>query len=141
MQDKIEKSLQPSANQDVIQHLAVGLGATRGFFKSLGEGETLRDDIQEYYLELLQSINQKWWLDKNIDRTGVRELILNIVIARDGTVVEKNLLRSSGNAGYDRAVLKALESVSTLPPLPATYNGNVFFAPVRLVAPLNLLAS
>ncbi|WP_243373551.1 energy transducer TonB [Geotalea sp. SG265] len=141
LQNRIEKNLQGHEQSAAIERVSVGLGATRGFFRSLGEGETLREDIQAYYFELLQNINERWWLDKSIDRTGTRELVLNILIARDGTIVAKELIRSSGNPGYDKAVLKALEGVGHLSPLPQTYHGDFFLAPIRLVAPLNLLAS
>jgi protein TonB len=141
LQDKIEKNLQAPDNGTAIQQTSVGLGATRGYFRSLGEGETLRADIQAYYFDLLQSINEKWWLDKNIDRKGIRELVMNVLVARDGTIIGKELVRGSGNSGYDRAVLKALEGVGHVPPLPETYRGDYFIAPIRLVAPLNLLAS
>lgn len=141
MQEKIEKNLQAPGSTSAIQQVSVGLGATRGYFRSLGEGETLREDIQAYYFEILQNINEKWWLDKDIDRTGIRELVMNIVIARDGTIVAKELVHSSGNTGYDKAVLNALKGAGPLSPLPATYKGDFFLAPIRLVAPLNLLAS
>jgi len=141
LQDKIEKNLQEPDNHSAIQQVSVGLSATRGYFRSLSEGETLKEDVQAYYFEMLQKINEKWWLDKSIDRAGIRELVLRITIARDGTIVAKNLLRSSGNRIYDEAVLKALEGVGSLPPLPESYNGDFFFAPIRLVAPLNLFAS
>ncbi|GAB7026079.1 energy transducer TonB [Geotalea toluenoxydans] len=141
MQEKIEKNLQASGSASAIQQVSVGLGATRGYFRSLGDGETLREDIQAYYFELLQNINEKWWLDKDIDRMGIKEVVMNIVIARDGTIVAKELVHSSGNTGYDKAVLKALAGAGSLPPLPETYNGDFFLAPIRLVAPLNLLAS
>lgn len=141
MEDKLEQTLQAPDNPAALQQVSVGLGATRGYFRSLGEGETLREDVQAYYFELLRSINEKWWLDKNIDRTGIREVVINIIITRDGTIVRKELMRGSGNMAYDRAVLKALEGTGPLPPVPDSYQGQYFLAPIRLVAPLNLLAS
>lgn len=141
LQNRIEKSLEDPGRSGSIDRLSVGLGATKGYFRSLGEGETLREDIQAYYFQLLKNINERWWLDGNMDRTGSRELVLNILIARDGTIVAKELVHSSGNHTYDKAVLKALEGVGPISPLPETYRGDFFLAPIRLVAPLNLLAS
>ena len=66
---------------------------------------------------------------------------MNLVISRDGTIVDKQLLYTSGNREYDGAVLKAIELVGPLSPLPQSYHGDFFIAPIRLVAPLNLLAS
>ncbi len=114
---------------------------TRGYFRSLAEGETLRDDIRMYYFSMLQNINEKWWLDESIDRKGIKEVVIDIIVAKNGEIVAKQLIRGSGNAAYDNSVLKALEAASPLPPLPESYHGDFFQAPIRLVPPLNLLAS
>lgn len=144
--DKLQNDMQQNlasagAKQETVQQASLGLGITRGFFRSLAEGETLRDDIRMYYFSMLQNINEKWWIDKNIDRKGIREVVMNIIVARNGEIVAKQLIRGSGNAAYDKEVLKALEAAGPLPPLPESYNGDFFQAPIRLVPPLNLLAS
>lgn len=144
--DKLQNDLQQNlesvgTKQETVQQASLGLGITRGFFRSLAEGETLRDDIRMYYFSMLQNINEKWWIDKNIDRKGIREVVMNIIVARNGEIVAKQLIRGSGNAAYDKEVLKALEAAGPLPPLPESYNGDFFQAPIRLVPPLNLLAS
>jgi len=118
----------------------MGLGLTKGYFKSLGEGETLRVDIKEYYLEMLQAINEKWWLDEKIDKRRVAPVIVTITIARSGELVNSVMTRSSGNRQYDKAVLEALAKASPLPPLPKSYDQDFFQAPIRLVPPLNLMA-
>lgn len=141
LQKMIENNLQADQGTTDINKVSLAMGATRGYFRSLGQGETLRDDIQSYYFEILQSINEQWWIDKSIDRKGVRELVMNLVISRDGTIVDKQLVYTSGNREYDGAVLKAIELVGRLSPLPQSYHGDFFIAPIRLVAPLNLLAS
>lgn len=141
LQNDMQQNLASGAKQESVQQASLGLGITRGFFRSLAEGETLRDDIRMYYFSLLQNINEKWWLDKNIDRKGIREVVMNIIVARNGEIVAKQLIRGSGNAAYDKAVLNALEAAGPLPPLPENYNGDFFQAPIRLVPPLNLLAS
>lgn len=115
-----------------------GMGLTKGYFKSLGDGDTLRIDVKEYYLEMLQGVNERWWLEQRDE--GVRPIMVSIKIARNGAILGSTILRSSGNIAYDRAVQKSLESAGPLPPLPASYPDEVFEAPVRLVPPLNLLA-
>jgi periplasmic protein TonB len=144
--EKLQKDLRQTletvgVKPETVQQQSLGLGITRGFFRSIGEGETLRHDIRSYYFSMLQSINEKWWLDKNIERGRIGEVLLNIVIARNGAIVDKQLLRSSGNAAYDREVLRAVEAAGPLPPLPESYLGDFFQTPLRLVPPLTLMAS
>ena len=118
----------------------LGMGLTRGYFKSLGDGETLREGVKGYYQELLQKVNEKWWLDQQIDKRQVAPLIINLVVARNGEIVDTQIMASSGNPRYDRVVQTALAAAGPLPPLPATFDGNFFEAPIRLVPPLNLMA-
>lgn len=128
---------EPVAEQ--LSQTSLGLGLTKGYFKSLGSGETLREDIKDYYLEMLQGVNEKWWLDPKLDKRG-STIVVNITVARNGEIVESKILAGSGDNRYDRAVLAALAAASPLPPLPITYNGEFFQAPIRLVPPLNLMA-
>ena len=121
-------------------HTTIGLGLTKGYFKGLGDGETLREGIKEYYQQMLQAINEKWWIDEQLDKRYVTPVVVNIVVARDGEIIGKSILRTSGNARYDNAVLAALTAASPLPPLPASFEGDFFQAPIRLVPPLNLMA-
>jgi periplasmic protein TonB len=121
-------------------HTIMGLGLTKGYFKSLGEGESLRAGIKEYYLEMLQSINERWWIDQKIDKRRLAPVVINITVARNGDIVASRILRSSGHPLYDKAVLAALTAASPLPPLPADYDQDFFQAPIRLVPPLNLMA-
>ena len=144
--EKLQKDLNKAVesakgNAETIQQSSLGLGITRGFFRSLAEGESLRADIRAYYFSMLQNINEKWWIDKGIERKGLRDVVVNVIIARNGEIVDKQMVYSSGNPAYDRAVLKSLEAAAPLPPLPESYPGDFFQAPIRLVAPLNLLAS
>lgn len=128
---------EPVAEQ--LSQTSLGLGLTKGYFKSLGSGETLREDIKDYYLEMLQGVNEKWWLDPKLDKRG-STIVVNITVARNGEIVASQILTGSGDNRYDRAVLAALAAASPLPPLPITYNGEFFQAPIRLVPPLNLMA-
>ena len=118
----------------------MGLGLTKGYFKTLGEGETLRAGVKEYYLDMLQVINEKWWMDQQIDKRHLAPVIINITLARNGMIVDSRILQGSGNSRYDKAVLAALTAASPLPPLPASFDGDFFQAPIRLIPPLNLMA-
>jgi periplasmic protein TonB len=136
---------QPAAAQEIRveeqrSHTIMGLGLTKGYFKSLGEGETLRAGVKGYYLEMLQVINEKWWIDQQIDKRNLAPVIVNITVARNGEILDTHIMRGSGNPRYDRAVLASLAAASPLPPLPANYVGDSFQAPIRLIPPLNLMA-
>jgi periplasmic protein TonB len=138
-------SPQPATAQELKveeprSHTVMGLGLTKGYFKSLGEGETLREGVKGYYLEMLQVINERWWIDDRIDKRKVAPVIVNITIARNGEIINSSIIRGSGNLRYDRAVLASLAAASPLPPLPENYVGDFFQAPIRLVPPLNLMS-
>ena len=147
LQDQESKALpdQPAATEvpkveEQRSLTTLGLGLTKGYFKSLGGGETLREGIKGYYLEMLQGINEKWWLDQKLDKRKLNSVVVNLTVARNGDIVGSNVLVSSGNSAYDRAVVAALIAASPLPPLPQSYKGDFFQAPIRLVPPLNLMA-
>ena len=134
---------QPAARESVTEeksHTTLGLGLTKGYFRSLGDGETLRQDVKGYYLEMLQGINEKWWLDQQFDQQRINPIVINITVARNGDIVGSAVMISSGNPRYDRAVQRSLAEAGPLPPLPAEYEGDFFQAPIRLVPPLNLMA-
>lgn len=140
LRENAGKALNNAATQpEEVQKGSLGLSITSGYFASIGEGETLRDDIREYYFEMLRRINEKWWLSSDGKEKGNRSAVFYLVIARNGTIVNRMLVESSGNPACDRAMMHALEAASPLPPLPDTYRGDFFQAPLRFNMPLNLL--
>ena len=131
-----------TAGGEALQQASLAYGISLGYFRGLGEGESLKDDIREYYFRVLQKFNEKWWLAGGGKLKGVRQdAAVNVFIGRDGTILEKRLIRSSGSSEYDRSVLKALDAASPLPSLPASYERDIFQAPIRIALPLNLMAS
>ncbi|MBI1922496.1 MAG: TonB C-terminal domain-containing protein [Geobacter sp.] len=129
-----------AASSEQMQHNSIAMGMSFGFFRSISEGETLRFEIREYYLTMLQKINESWWLIGGANPRDVRQDVSIIIrIARNGEVLERKLLRGSGSAGYDRAIMKALEVAAPFAPLPETYPGFYFEAPLRLVVPSGLM--
>lgn len=144
--EKLQRDVQQSldnaeTNPESLQQRSFGLGLTNGYFSSIAQGETLRGDIREYYFNILREINEKWWLNKNSQLGGVRGAIINVVIARDGTILQNTLTRSSGNPAFDKAIIKTIEAASPLLPLPAGYKMDFFNAPLKFVGPLNLFSS
>lgn len=118
---------------------SINLGIGRGYFGSLGEGETLKDEIREYYFEMVTRINERWWQRPEADDSRVGMVMVMIVVARDGKVVNCQLMRSSGRRSYDEAVVAAVQAASPLLPLPATFEGDFFQAPLRVMPPLSLM--
>jgi protein TonB len=113
---------------------------SRGFFKSLAEGQSLKSDIRDYYFVMLDKINESWWRNGMANREGVfQEPLIEVQITRNGEIANRALVRSSGNPAYDRSILKAIDAAAPLPPLPNSFTGEFFQAPVRLVAPLGLM--
>src|ERR1039457_204524 len=119
LQDGVNRSLDAAAsNPESLKEKSFGLGLMHGYFSSFSDGETLKNDIREYYLGILQEINEKWWLSREGQRIGIRGAIIDVVIGRDGKVLQKSLVRSSGNPALDRAMLGAVGSAGPFPPLP-----------------------
>lgn len=130
----------PAASSEQIQQNSIALGMNLGFFRSFAEGESLRHEIREYYLNMLQKINESWWLIGGADPRGVRQDASIIVrIAKNGEVMEQRLVRGSGSDEYDRTIMKALKVAAPFAPLPETYPGFYFEAPLRLVVPSGLM--
>lgn len=118
----------------------LGLGMTYGFVSSLGNGATLREDIREYYLVLVEKINKVWWeragtLSDAIGQDGIAV----IVIKRDGTLVDRGISRGTGSREVDQALLDSIDRAVPLPALPASYGQDVFTAPLKITAPSRLM--
>lgn len=124
---------------DLLEQASLGLGLSLGYFSSLAEGRTLRDDIKRYYFAVLRQVNEQWWLIGAGSIRTPRIPVITVVIARDGSLVERFIEQGSGNRDYDRKILQALDAAAPFPPLPPAFRDPVFRAPIRMVAPLNLL--
>jgi protein TonB len=122
---------------------SLSLGLTRGFFRSLADGETLRSDVRDYYFTLVERVNEQWWsVAGGTDvEPGQREALVTITLRKSGEIFDVRLVKSSGNDEYDRMIMDALQAASHLPPLPESYPGEFFQAPLRLLAPRGLLFS
>lgn len=135
-----DKPADAAGDNRPLQQNALALGMNYGFFRSFAEGESLRHEIREYYLNMLQMINESWWMIGGADPRGVRQDASVVVrIARNGDIVDLKMVRGSGSAAYDRTILRALDVAAPFPPLPESYPGFYFEAPLRLVAPTGLM--
>lgn len=122
---------------------SLSIGLTRGFFRSLADGDTLREDVREYYFELVERVNAQWWAAATSAamEPGRREALVTITVRKSGELLDVRLVKSSGSDEYDRLIVAALQAASNLPPLPESYPGEFFQAPLRLMAPRGLLFS
>lgn len=123
-----------------LTRTSFGLGISRGYFRSLGDGHSLRPEVRDYYFTMLEKINQNWWTYSAALRDGIpQEPVINVWVGRNGEIIRRELLQSSGSAACDRAIMQAVDASSPLPALPAGFSAEVFEAPVRLVTPRGLM--
>jgi periplasmic protein TonB len=142
LQQDVQKSLaNGEKNPESLQQRSLGLGLTNGYFSSIAEGESLRGDIREYYFSMLRGINEKWWLNKSSQQVGLRGVLVTIVVARNGTIIQKMLVRGSGNPLFDKSIMQTIDAASPLPPLPQSFELDYFSAPLRFRGPLDLFTS
>lgn len=136
--DRVEVVPEPSTAYEA-KTTPLGLGMTYGYVTSLADGVTLRDDIREYYALLVEKINRIWW-EQAAQRGGTsyQDGIIEVVVQRDGTLIDRRIRKSTGSREVDRSMLATAEQAAPLPHLPATYELPVFMAPLRIKAPSHL---
>lgn len=133
-----QSSAQHIEQARIFQSTPLGLGMTQGYFAGLGDGMTLREDIRDYYFEMVGKINEEWWnrsraLAEPLRQDGVVEL----TILRDGTIVTIRMLQRTGSREADRLLTESIQN-SRLAPLPASYKLDVFTVPLRIKTPSSL---
>lgn len=124
---------------ELLEQASLGLGLSLGYFSSLNEGRTLRDEIKLYYFTLLRQVNEQWWLTGAGSVRTPRIPVITLVIARNGELLQRYIEQGSGDREYDRHILRAIDAAAPFAPLPPTYRDRVFTVPIRMVAPLNFL--
>jgi len=144
--EELSQSLDQALRQsetvpEVLQQASLGLGLSRGYFNSLAEGKSLRGDIRVYYFDMLRRLNEVWWAHGVQGMNpGKREALVDLEINRDGVLLRRTLVRSTGDRQLDRAILGVVDAASPFPPLPQSYEERTFSAPLRLSVPLNLFS-
>lgn len=122
-----------------VHESSIGLGMLSGHFASFAEGATLKDDIRVYYFELMRRINEAFWTSGAAQGSMRNAASIRLIISRQGTVLDCELLESSGSREQDKVVLAAVKLAAPLPPLPQSYIWPTFDAPIRFVPPLRLM--
>lgn len=118
----------------------LGLGMTYGYFSGLADGRSLRDDIRGYYFDMVEKINREWWNKAGLLKEPLRQDgIFELLVQRDGTIVSISRLQGTGSSEADRLLTEIIRVTSPLPPLPSTYNLELFRAPIKIKAPSFLL--
>lgn len=141
--DKQEVAEQPEVTDQapVVQQQprdAFSLGLARGFFNTIANGRTLRPELRDYYLHLLEKVNEKWWAVEVDHRQLRREVMAIVIIARNGVMVAGRIVKSSGDPILDDLVMKTIVAAAPFEPLPEGFSTDFFQAPIRLVPPLSL---
>ena len=138
--DKPAAAEPAAAQPDALPPASFGFGLVNGRFGGISDGRTLRDDMREYYLGMLDRFNESWWKAKSADTAGIRGAAFLVTISRAGEIIDAQLLESSGNRSYDRLMLQSLKTAGPMSPLPDSYEADFFSAPLRFVGPLNLMS-
>ena len=61
--------------------------------------------------------------------------IFEVLVQRDGNFDSMRILQGTGSREADRLVLEIIRNASPFPPLPSTYELDIFRAPLRIKAP------
>lgn len=122
-----------------IQSSPLGRGMSHGYFSSFAEGKNLQKDLREYYLMLLEKINDRWWQrSETVAESAPNDAMVVFVIGREGEIVSLNVTKGSGSREVDRAIVETLKSMAPFPSPPVSYTPDSFIVPLKIVAPSHL---
>ncbi|MEK6726704.1 MAG: TonB family protein [Deltaproteobacteria bacterium] len=79
--------------------------------------EELDDEMKAYYATIRQIIRNAWILPDELRNKGYKAE-LAIKVLKDGTVQGSWIYKKSGNNYFDDTAVRAINKVTTLPPLP-----------------------
>jgi TonB family protein len=96
-----------------------GLMGTGGLAGSgEGSGGIVDPLMQKYHMDVKEKINEVW-RKPTFSKKGVSEVVVAIRIRRDGTVVEINPEKTSGNRSFDESIMRAIRAGEPYPRVPA----------------------
>jgi TonB family protein len=76
-----------------------------------------------YYNHVRETMYRVWNQPASLSANAGLSAEALIRVSRDGVIISRNIVRSSGNSLMDESVTKALQSVPLLKPLPAQFEG------------------
>ncbi|MEK7839463.1 MAG: energy transducer TonB, partial [candidate division NC10 bacterium] len=99
------------------------LGQTTGSVSGTG---ALTLDVSDfphawYLRQVLQKVEERWQKQGQTSEPSQKPLVL-VEIQRDGSIRAPKIEKSSGNAFYDQAALRAIADASPFPPLPQEWS-------------------
>ncbi|MCX7981861.1 MAG: TonB C-terminal domain-containing protein [Syntrophales bacterium] len=74
--------------------------------------------INEYLKVMWEKVRSEWILPPGIVASDRWEAIVHLRVLKNGKLVDIKMERSSGNAYFDRSVLRAVQKADPLPPFP-----------------------
>lgn len=115
---EINKALQKATQRYLGESSAgggKGFGAAALGGKGMGGGVVRPPEFFTYKNLLEQRIRQGWrWFDRDSSLTAQ----VSFKITPEGRILDADILRGSGNSGFDDSVIRALEKASPVPPPP-----------------------
>ena len=105
-------------------------GADNGGVASAGRGgggsSMLDLVLQKYYVAVVRRVHSNWALPNTQDWDSNLETIVFIYITRDGSVVDTDFEKKSGNIYFDQYVAKTIQAAMPMPPVPAEIKDDNF---------------
>ncbi len=100
-------------------------GATQGGMQFGGPGGDFSGRFPTYVDGVRARVSSNW-LQSTVDPTvrWAPRVVYTFEILHDGTIVNPQLMQSSGNASVDNSALRAIMGSSPLGPLPSGYSGS-----------------
>lgn len=88
--------------------------------------------LARYYTLVWQRIRSNWTLPEEWRNGGMAAVVV-IRIRRDGTIIEHEFEKKSGNARFDQSVAWAVERSDPLPPLPQSVTSSTLEIGVKFI--------
>jgi protein TonB len=81
-------------------------------------------DMPDWYFALVRkAMYDAWEQPGGLSASAGLKVIVEVRVARDGTVLKRDVIRTSGHPLMDESVSRALQAVRQLPALPETFRG------------------
>jgi protein TonB len=103
-------------------------GSTPGSIGAIGQGGMDFSSRYGWYIDAVRRrVNQNWMqntIDPAVRAARTAHCTMTFTIARDGSVKDIRLMKTSGNVSMDNSAQRALLSSSPMPQLPGDYSGS-----------------
>ncbi len=117
------RNISKSEVQKLLGAAMQSLGTSQAASSGTGRGGGHYDPLSWYYANVRATMYEAWQQPSAL--AGQQGLVSRalIRIQRDGRIIKRSLIQSSGNAQMDNSVMAALESVARLQELPPGFAG------------------